>query len=127
MEKRFYLGLGILIFFLILGLWVSRGMKEGARPVTRLLEQAAEAALSGDTEQGADLARQARKLWNDRWGIMALAADHAPMDEIDGLLAQMEFFARARDGQRLGACCARVAELVEAMAEAHALSWQNVL
>lgn len=127
MEKRFYLGLGILIFFLILGLWVSRSMKEGARPVTRLLEQAAEAALSGDTEQGADLARQARKLWNDRWGIMALAADHAPMDEIDGLLAQMEFFARARDGQRLGACCARVAELVEAMAEAHALSWRNVL
>ena len=41
MEKRFYLGLGILIFFLILGLWVSRGMKEGARPVTRLREQAA--------------------------------------------------------------------------------------
>ena len=127
MEKRFYFGMGILLFFLILGLFVSWGMQEAVRPVTRLLEQAAEAAHSGETARAARLAQQARDLWDDRWGGMALAADHEPMDEIDGLFAQIVFFAHARDGQRLGACCARVAELVEAMADAHTLRWRNVL
>ena len=127
MEKRFYFGMGILLFFLILGLLVSWGMQEAVRPVTQQLQQAAEAAHSGETARAARLAQQAGDLWDDRWGGMALAADHEPMDEIDGLFAQIVFFAHARDGQRLGACCARVAELVEAMAEAHALSWRNVL
>ena len=127
MEKRFYFGMGILLFFLILGLFVSWGMQEAVRPVTQQLQQAAEAAHSGETARAILLAQQARDLWDDRWGGMALAADHEPMDEIDGLFAQIVFFAHARDGQQLGACCARVAELVEAMAEAHALSWRNVL
>ena len=127
MEKRFYFGMGILLFFLILGLLVSWGMQEAVRPVTQQLQQAAEAAHSGETARAARLAQQARDLWDDRWGGMALAADHEPMDEIDGLFAQIVFFAHVRDGQQLGACCARVAELVEAMAEAHALSWRNVL
>ena len=127
MEKRFYFGMGILLFFLILGLLVSWGMQEAVRPVTQQLQQAAEAAHSGETARAILLAQQAGDLWNDRWGVMALVADHEPMDEIDGLFAQIVFFAHARDGQQLGACCARVAELVEAMAEAHALSWRNVL
>ena len=127
MEKRFYFGMGILLFFLILGLFVSWGMQEAVRPVTQQLQQAAEAAHSGETARAILLAQQAGDLWNDRWGVMALVADHEPMDEIDGLFAQIVFFAHARDGQQLGACCARVAELVEAMAEAHALSWRNVL
>ena len=106
---------------------MSWGMQEAVRPVTQQLQQAAEAAHSGETARAILLAQQAGDLWNDRWGVMALVADHEPMDEIDGLFAQIVFFAHARDGQQLGACCARVAELVEAMAEAHALSWRNVL
>lgn len=127
MEKRFFLGLGILLTFLVLGLLVSWGMKEVTRPVSEMLEQAEEAVLSGNMEQGADLARQAKGIWESGWNIMALAADHSPMDEIDGLFAQIDYYAREENPWELGACCARVAQLVEAVSEAHAFTWWNLL
>lgn len=127
MEKRFFFGLGILVLFLVLGLLASWGMQRMTEPVSQLLEQAADAILSGDTEQGKVLARKAEKCWRSAWRKMALTADHSPMDEIDGLFAQIHFYAQADEGEQLGACCTRVAELVEAISEAHALTGWNIL
>lgn len=127
MEKRFYLGLGILLLFLVLGLAITWGMEQVSQPVVRLLEEAAQEMLSGSSEQGIRLVRQARQLWDRSWTAAALAADHSPMDEIDGLFAQMDFYAQAKSRTELGACCLRLAELVEAVAEAHALTWWNLL
>lgn len=127
MEKRFYLGLGILIVFLILGLTVAWAMDGVSQPAADMLEQAAEEVLAGNFEKGTALAQQARDLWRTGWKSVALAADHSPMDEIDGLFAQIDYFARAGKATELGACCARVAELVEAVADAHTLTWWNLL
>ena len=127
MEKRFYLGLGILVVFLVLGLLVSWGMKAVTRPVSEKLEKAAEEVLSGNMEQGVTLVQQAKEIWQSGWNTMALAADHSPMDEIDGLFAQIEYFAQGKNQTELGACCVRVAELVEAVSEAHALTWWNLI
>ena len=126
-EKRFYLGTGILVFLLVLGLLTGRSMAQFSEETAAFLEQAEAAILSGNTQTGTELAQQARRLWQKRWHLAALVADHSPMDEIDGLFAQMEFFAKTEDLPRLGACCARVAELVEAVADAHTLRWWNVL
>ena len=127
MEKRFFLGAGILVLFLILGLLASCMMRRVTGPISDLLEQAADAVISGDEEQGKILARQAEKRWKSGWKTVALAADHNPMDEIDGLFAQIDFFARTDDRDRLGAYCAQVAELVEAIADAHTCTWWNIL
>lgn len=127
MEKRFFLGLGILLVFLVLGFLVSWGMEEVTRPVSQMLEQAEEAVLSGDIKGGAELARRAKEIWESGWNVMALAADHSPMDEIDGLLAQIDYYAQEENRVELGACCARVAQLVEAVSEAHAFTWWNLL
>ena len=127
MEKRFYLGVGILLVFLLLGLTVSWAMRQVTQPVAQKLEQAAQEVLSGNMEQGILLARQAQTAWQKGWKCVALAADHSPMDEIDGLFAQIGFFSEAGNRQELGACCVRVSELVEAVADAHGLTWWNVI
>ena len=56
-----------------------------------------------------------------------MAADHAPMDEIDSLFAQMEVYAQARDSLHFGSYCARLAELITAVSDAHQLNWWNFL
>ena len=127
MEKRFYLGLGILLVFLVLGLVVSWTMRQATQPVLQMLDQATQEVLSGDMEQGILLAQRAQDIWQKGWKTVALAADHSPMDEIDGLFAQIGFFAKAGNRLELGARCARVSELVEAIADAHALTWWNLI
>ena len=127
MEKRFYLGVGILLVFLVLGLTIYQVIETRCGMVTALLEQAEEAIISGKTETGTQLAQQARLLWKKNWKVTALAADHSPMDEIDGLFAQLEFFAKTGNMDGLGANCARLTELMEAISDAHALTWWNVL
>ena len=42
MERRFYLGAGLLLVLLIMGLFTGWAMEKGRQPEARLLEQAAE-------------------------------------------------------------------------------------
>ena len=127
MERRFWYGLGILIFFLVLGLLTAWGMGAMHEPVTGQLEQAAQVALAGDMEQGALLAKKAQAGWEKHRDLTAAAADHGPMEEIDSLFSQVEVYARAEKTVEFAAYCTRLARLVEAVGEAHSLNWQNLL
>jgi len=49
------------------------------------------------------------------------------MDEIDSLFAQLEVFRQAGLWGDFSACCRRLSRLIEAMAEAHSLTWWNLL
>ena len=123
MERRFWYGLGILAIFFGLGLWAAMGMEKMHVPVTEHLEQAAQTALSGDVTGGAAQAEQAEKVWQKCRSLTAAMADHAPMEEIDSLFAQVQLYAQAGSGVDFAAYCRRIARLVEAVAEAHGLNW----
>lgn len=127
MEKRFYLGIGLLTVFLVLGLVISMAMDSASQPISQQLEQASQEALSGSLDTGISLAQQAKKDWKSAWRGIATVADHTPMDEIDSLFAQVEVLGNARDAVSFGAYCARLAELVEAVSDAHSLTWWNLL
>lgn len=127
MEKRFFLGLGLLTLFLVLGLVISIAISRANNPISGHLEQASQEALSGNLENGIFLAQQAKNTWQKAWHGIAMVADHAPMDEIDSLFAQMEVYAQARDGLHFSSYCARLSELVEAIADAQRLNWWNLL
>ena len=127
MEKRFYLGLFLLAVLLAIGLLTGWAAERGMEPVAEHLTQATQAILNGDFTAGARLARQAKATWQSRWRWLAAVADHAPMDEIDGLFSQAEYYVNSLDKTRLGACCAQLSELVEAIADAHRLNWWNIL
>ena len=87
---------------------------------------AEEAARTGTREEALELTRKAERLWKKGWHRVAVIADHTAMDEIDGLFAQMEHYAREGSGL-FGAGCARVRELVSAISDGHRLTWWNLL
>lgn len=127
MMGKFWLGVGILLLFLVLGFWVMASMDATQQQIAQTLETAAQQALSGDVRQGYGLAQEAQHRWQRRWHATAAVADHEPMDEIDSLFAQMEIYAQGGDTLEFAACCHRVAQLVRAVGEAHRLNWWNLL
>ena len=127
MEKRFYFGVGLLVLFLILGIVAAAATDSASAPIARQLEEAAREAVAGDVEKSIALAQSAKQNWQGVWKPFATVADHSPMDEIDGLFAELEIYAQAKDAVHLAACCAQLAELVEAMAEAHRPAWWNLV
>ena len=127
MERRFWHGLGILLTFLALGLWVAWNMENMHRPVTDSLQQAAQAALNEDMEQGIRLVQKAKASWDKHRDLTAAVADHGPMEEIDSLFAQVNVYAQAEKTVEFAAYCTRLARLVEAVGQAHSLTWQNLL
>ena len=125
--KRIWLGLGILVLFLALGLWSSYSVGKLHKPLAHDLEKAAKAALSGDIAGGKEQAEKARKQWDDQWHRSASLADHTPMDEIDSQFARLEVFAETENTEAFAACCQQLAKLITATAEAHSFTWWNIL
>ena len=125
--RRFLLGAGILLALLVLGLWISFSMTQQHQAISHTLEEAAQQALSGDPDSGHALARQAHQSWDSHWRSTASVADHAPMDEIDGLFSQLEVYAQTGQTSAFAANCSRLAKLIDAVGEAHSLTWWNLL
>lgn len=125
--KQFWLGIFLLLLFLGLGLWVTKAMEDTHSAVSEALTLAAEQAMAGDLESGVQTAEQARGKWQAGWHGTAAVADHAPMDEIDSLFAQMQVYAQAGEAVDFAAYCRRLSALVHAVGEAHGFSWWNLL
>ena len=125
--NRFVLGILILAIFLVLGLGVAWGMDEMHLDVADNLSLASRQVISGQWESGVALAKQAKADWKKHWQRTACVADHAPMDEINGLFAQLQAFENPEEAVHYSATCAQLSMLVEAMADAHRFSWWNLL
>lgn len=124
---RFWFGILLLAIFLGLGIWVNFCTDAVNQPISQALDEATELSLSGNLDEGISLARQAKEIWETHWHGIASIADHSPMDEIDGLFAQLEVYARAEQRTDFAAYCARLSKLVNAVGEAHSLNWWNLL
>ena len=88
--KRGWLGVAILLIFLALGFMTAEAMENAHRPTQVLLEQAANATLSGEFGRGVALGMEAKSRWERHWNGTAAVADHSPMDDVDALFAEME-------------------------------------
>lgn len=122
---RFCLGTGLLAALLILGLYVSSAANSTLLPIADKLDQAADQILAGETQQGHSLANTAKNQWQHHWHRTAAYADHEPMDEIDGIFSQLTGF--YQKDAHYAACCAKLAQLIRAVAEAHSPTWWNLL
>ena len=125
--SRFLLGVGLLLIFLSVGLWVANASAQTSEAIAQTLTLAADTALAGDLNTGKQLAQKARQDWDSQWHATASVADHAPMDEIDGLFGQLSAYEQANAATEFAACCARLSQLVTAIGEAHGLTWWNLL
>ena len=124
---RFWLGVCLLAVLLVLGLWINLKMTNMQQSISQTLEKAADRTMEGDLSAGFALARQAKEAWEIHWRGTASVADHAPMDEIDGLFAQLAVYAKAGQSGDFAAVCNRLARLTDAIGEAHSLTWWNLL
>ena len=122
--NRFWIGSTLLAALLVLGLWVNSRMDRTLLPLADILEEASQAALVGDVDKSLTLAQGAKKQWDTAWRRTALFSDHTPMDEIDGIFAQLASY--REDAAHLSADCAQLAMLLRAVAEAHSPAWWNL-
>ena len=125
--KRLWLGLILAVILLVAGLWISSLINRSTDTIAGALDAAAEAALAGNFQTAAVLAENAQSQWEDSWHRIASVADHAPMDEIDSLFAQLAVYARADNNDDFAAYCLRLSKLILAVGEAHTFNWWNLL
>ena len=125
--KRLQIGIGVLLVLLISGITVSWFMANMHRPLARQLQQAAQAAMAEDWPSALAQAGNARQSWVDRQHLVAAFADHTPMDALEGLFAELEIYAQAREKEHFAATCVQLAQLAEAMADSHSPTWWNLL
>lgn len=125
--KRFWIGLGLLIGILVVGLWTTNAMSRIHTSISDDLLNSAQAAQAGQWTEADRLAADASEQWRDSWNFSATLADHTALDEIDGLFAQSEVYRMNRSAVDYAAACARLSKHIEALQEAHRLSWWNLL
>ena len=127
MERRFILGLTLLILVLALTIGAAIGMKAIHQPGEAALTSAAQLAMDGDMEQAIPLARQAYSRWQKYRNITAAFADHNPMDDTERLFREMLVYAEAGEEPHFAACCQQLSAMLRAMYETHGFSLKNIL
>ena len=125
--NRGVLGFLILAVFLAVGLWSAHALTDFHQPLADQLEEAATLSLAGDLSKATAMTEEVKDQWQTHWNNVAILADHTPMDEIDGLFARLDAFAKAGNASEFAACCKQLSILISATAEAHALSLKNIL
>lgn len=125
--KRSGFGLGLLLVVLLLGVVSSWLMVADTVPMAEAMEQAGEGALREDWGSAEAIFTGVRAHWDRRYPFYAAFTDHEPMEDINGLLAQLEIYARIRDHRAFAAVCAQISGDLEAIGEAHSLKWWNLL
>lgn len=125
--KRFWIGLVILALILLLSIALTLIMPRVHLPISRQLNDAADAAQTENWVQAEALATAAFERWIACRGFTAAVADHAPMEQIDSGFSQMNAFLLRREPNEFSAACASLARLVQAMADSQTLTWWNFL
>lgn len=127
MGKEFWAAIALLACLLAVTLGTAWGMGQIHETAAKVLEQAAEQAQKGDMEQADILFQQAQQRWRRYQKLSACVADHSPMDEIEMHFAEAEVYIRTQQTTDFAAACTHLGRMVRAMAEAHKLTWWNVL
>ena len=125
--KRVWFGIGLLIFFLLLGIFFSLWMTSTHEHISRHLAQACSLSQEKDMVQAGKLAQNASSLWKRYRNRIAALADHTPMEEIDGLFQELQVYLRMDEPEHFSSTCARLEVLLQSMGDSHRINWWTVL
>ena len=127
MERRFVLGIVLLVLVLALCLATTLGMKAIHAPAETTLAKATQLALDGNMDAAISLAMDAYSRWQKYQKLTAVFADHSPMDDTERLFRQMLVYAQTKEVPHFAACCNELSAMLKAMYEAHGFSLKNIL
>lgn len=122
--KRIWIGVGFLVGLLVLGLVVMKITDRQMGEISHTLQQASE---SRDWEASVSLAQTAQRSWEKNSHLTAALSDHADMDTIDQLFAQLKVYQQRKAETHHAAVCAQLSEAIRALEENHSLTWWNLL
>ena len=125
--KRGWIGALLLLLLLAAGTLSTRCMVHWYSPMKAQMEVAARSALESDWVQADKVIQQVSSRWEEQWHTSAVFADHGPMEEIDGLFAQLEIYEEKQEALGFAAVCAELSQKLAAMGEAHVPNWWNLL
>ena len=123
--KRLWIGIGLLTVILVVGILVPEIMDACHEPVAEDLEQAAEFALADRWGEAVNLFHRAEEKWEEKKPVTASFAEHEPMDDIDGMFAQLEVYAAAGDAVSFSGTCVCLARYLDAIGDYHDLKLWN--
>lgn len=125
--RRFWIGVGLLLGMLVLGIFVTESMAGIHEPIGKTLLEAGDLAFEEDWA-GADAAfLQARGLWEQYREVTAVVTDHTPMEQIDAMFRRLEVYRQQRQADYFRSGCAELSACVEAVADAQAVNWWSIL
>lgn len=125
--RRSWLGLGVLVGLLILGLWVQHSSEKLHRPVVEALKKAQTAAAAEDWEQTESLIKQAEAHWHSAMDIRAAVCDHDYLEQINEGFSALKVWRQAKDPAATAALCAELVSRIGALEETQKLSLRNIL
>lgn len=125
--KRLWIGILILSLLLAGGICLHLSLLAVHPPIAQALEQAATAAMQDDWPLALQRYEQAAARWQKYHRFTAAFADHTPMDEVDGLFAQLAILAQKQENPHFSATCRQISTLAYAIGQSHGLSWWNLL
>ena len=123
--KRIWFGAALLAVLLISGFASSAWMEKIHLSLSDDLSRAAELALEENWAGAESFTKAAHREWDKRRDLIASLSDHEPMDQIEGLFAQLDAFARAKDRVSYSSTCIFLARQLEALGQGHRLSLPN--
>lgn len=125
--KRSWIGLGLLLILLLLGIITTWFMVDIHRPVEEHLKKASRYALVGDWTRADGAFREAKENWQQWEHERTCLADHSPVEEIDAEFEMLQLYSAAREDAAFAAGCMELARKTAAVGEAHEFVWWNLL
>ena len=124
--NRIWFGAVLLAVLLLLGLGSDALMKQTHHPISNDLLRASELALEGNWKSAENFTAAARREWDKKQLLTAMFSDHTPMDQIEGMFAQLEVFAGTGDAVSYSSTCRYLASRLEALGRSHSFNFQNL-
>lgn len=122
--KHLYLGLGILVVLLILGLLGLFLLTHNLEQAALALDQAYAQAMKGRNQEAREAALYARSRWESLYGLTASLVDHGPLDEVNRAFAELE---SQEDPKELAKNCRVLSCLVRGIARREKPLYYNIL
>ncbi|MBQ9148584.1 MAG: DUF4363 family protein [Oscillospiraceae bacterium] len=125
--KRGWIGAGMLAALLVIGILAGNAMERRHSPSSAALAEAAKWAMAGDWEKAEALTGSVRAEWERAGCLSAALMDHEPLEQIEGMFAQLRVYAASRDAVAYGAVCAQLSAALDAIGEANTFNVRNLL
>lgn len=125
--KRAWIGVGLLVVLLILGIGSTLAMERIHTPIARQLDQASHAALSGHWQEAHILASGARSRWERYRTLVACITNHEVLEDADAQFARLEILEQTQEASAFSTACAGLSSLFDALADVQDFSLQNLM